>query len=521
MSPSPSHVILEGIRLATEADIGGFQDLTSAFPEVLKLELILRILLSFLPESVNPSLYTAFLRDLVSRSLLETRNNEQRVLDTEASEEEANHQLRSLQLRTLQDSSLNLDSSLDPLSLFLISRARQIDSETGNIFLVKELIEPFLDHSRDLRIWAISTLLPLLRINYELLASHDFSYTLEDFEDLQGGKALNSLLSASDSQIHDTRDETQLGKGLRSLVGPWILGEPLRKRWKMKPRIDGSREELEQPLGLESGLRDSSWSTVNEWLQETSMTNLPRATQAIEEWDGPQDVDYGGWATKELEAESSTPSSTTAYLETILSVIYSSPYTSTDCYVHFNQILARLTFLTKTDIPLAPASPDRPPSAALLESKFLCLLNPADLEPQNLRTGSNPLTTPSTAAINLARALVWSSNKLAILGYPLEMSRVAQLCLFDSPENQQKEFQKLVRQLRTHGVKDDLRWTQIRQDLLQLRSLTSAPSTTQNPQASLLGVFSRVSIDTLETELLQAYLSNSSRSCKVFLESNH
>ena len=521
MSFSPSNVILEGIRLATEADIRGLQDLTSAFPEILKLELTLRILLSYLPESVEPSLYTGFLRNVVSQNLHGKRNDGQQTLDTESTEEEANRQLRSLRLRTLRDSSSDFDSSFDPLSLFLISRARQIDAETGNLSLVKELIEPFLEHSRDVRIWAISTLLPLLRLNYECFTPHDVSHTLESFEGLQEEKAVNALLSANDSPSQEQKEQAQLGKDLRSLVGPWILGEPLRKRRKVVNKSGGSGEELEQPLGTESfsspGPQPSDWAIVNNWLQEISMTNLARATQAIEEWRGPQDVDYGSWATDDLEAENATTSSTTAYLEMVMSIVYSSPYTSADCYAQLNQLLARLALLAKVKSPFLSTNPDSFPAIESVDSNFLSMLSPTDLELQNLRNGSNPLTTPSTAALELAQALVWSGQKLEALGHPLKIGRIAQLCLFDSSESQQKEFQKFVRLLRTHGVKDDPRWIQIRQGLLQLRSWTAPPLKTQDSRDALLGLFSRVSIDAFETELLQAYLSNSRRFYTVFV----
>ena len=525
MSPSPSHVILEGIRLATEGDIRSLQDLTSAFPEILKLELILRILLSYLPESVEPSLYTDFIRNFVSESLYDTQNGGRQALDTETSEEEANHQLRGLRLRTLHDGFFDFDASLDPLSFFLISRARQIDAETGNLSLVKELIEPFLDHSREIRIWAISTLLPLLRINYERSVSHNVSHTLEGFEELQGEEALSILLSASDSSNQEPKEAAQLGKDLRSLVGPWILGKSLRKRRKIGYISDGSREELEQPWRTQpvspSGPQLSDWLIVNNWLHETSMTNLARATQAIEEWRGPQDVDYGRWATEELEAESSTTLSTSAYLETVMNIVYNSPHTSADCYILLNQILTRLAYLTKTDTPIPPTTPDCAPTLESVDSKFLCKLSPTNLEPQNMRTGSNPLNTPSTAAIELARALVWSGQQLETLGHPLKIGRIAQLCLFANSEIQHKEFQKLVRLLRTHGVKNDVRWTQIRHILLQLRSWITPSVKLRHSKDTPIGVFSRVSIETFEAELLQAFLHNGRRSCKVSLVGNN
>ena len=533
MGLSPSQVILEAIRLATEVEIGALQELTSTFPKILKLDLVLRILLSYLPETVEPSLYTDFLRDLTLENFQINHNSQQEAFDSETSEEEANRQLRNLRLLTLRQNSSEVDSSVDLLSLFLVCRARLIDAETGNLSLVRELIEPFLDHSQYIRTWAISTLLPIIRLRHENFLPHNILHTLESFENLEREQVLDTLLAVDEPLKQEHLEEGQTGRGLRSLVGPWIYGASIRKRRKIGHRMKYSEELVKQP---EEDSLDSEWSIVNEWLRRVSVTDLSRVTQAVEEWSGPGDVDYGDWGTEQVQETKSSTIATTAYLQTDLSILYSSPCTSANCLSQLKRILVRVALLANLASPLSPTDSDDAPTIDSVEPNFLSKISPSDLDPRRLQAVSNSLTTPSQAAVDLAGALLWSAQRLEALGHPLAIARVAQLCLFDSTpnsqtievladdlppstsnipslsrdrsENQQKEFQKLMRSLRTRGVKDDLRWTQIRHELLQLRCWSTTAS-------EPLGIFSRVDIDDFETELLQAYLITSSESCEL------
>jgi hypothetical protein len=63
---SPARVLLLAVQLSINADIATLRKLVSQNTRILRAEVILRILLTYLPESLEPSEYVPFLLDLAS-----------------------------------------------------------------------------------------------------------------------------------------------------------------------------------------------------------------------------------------------------------------------------------------------------------------------------------------------------------------------------------------------------------------------------------------------------------------------
>lgn len=101
-SLSPGKVLLLAAHYATHGDIESLARLSSQQAKVLHKELLLRILLTYLPETVKPSIYVGFLLSLARDSLEEYSDG---VLDTAPveglSEDEASKRARKLHLQQL------------------------------------------------------------------------------------------------------------------------------------------------------------------------------------------------------------------------------------------------------------------------------------------------------------------------------------------------------------------------------------------------------------------------------------
>ncbi|CRK45468.1 hypothetical protein BN1723_006634 [Verticillium longisporum] len=63
---SPPKLVLLAVHLATIADVNSLAYLTSRYPAVLRKDIILRILLTYLPETVPSAEYVNFLKELES-----------------------------------------------------------------------------------------------------------------------------------------------------------------------------------------------------------------------------------------------------------------------------------------------------------------------------------------------------------------------------------------------------------------------------------------------------------------------
>ena len=68
---SSAQCILLAVHYASEANIRTLHAFTPQRLDVLSPELVLRIVLSYLPETTDPSLYTTYVREVATRIYLE------------------------------------------------------------------------------------------------------------------------------------------------------------------------------------------------------------------------------------------------------------------------------------------------------------------------------------------------------------------------------------------------------------------------------------------------------------------
>ena len=509
MAQSPAHVVLQAVQLATDADVPALRQLTAHYPETLKLDLILRILLTYLPESIEPPLYTGFLRDLLSgRLTVHGDDATPPSLVEDLSDNEARHQVRKLHLLPLTGPLTFGGDSSDSFTCFLMRRAHLIEAETGSLPLLQQLLEPFLDHSDLLRTWVISTLLPLLRLDYEYYPQTVPSYSLEAFEKLEGTSAVNALLSPAARQGNQ-HQSPELGRDLRGLVGPWIYGETLRKRRKLDRRRSSSIAVSKAPVGAEEDIiPNTGWDYVNEWILNLSLRDFSQAVHAVEQWEGPRDVDYGGWDDDHMEKDETVlRSSTEMYAQTGLAAIYASHDTSGPTFEGAYSILEQVAHILDVQTP-----PElRPVSAAftadLVSSEYLMSLSQAHLRYNAFLHKSNPITKPSKSSMDLLYLLLVSACTLESIGLPMACRGIADLSLFGKSVDQRTVFRKLLHSLQATKAREEKTWARIRQQLLWLRDWSYVIGNESNDdQDAEQGVFCKIGKVEFEIEILKAFL---------------
>lgn len=504
----PAQAILEAVQLASEADIISLGRLITTYSEVLSIDLILRIILTFLPESTDPARYSELLQ-AVSTGRLE---NDVRYVGQNrsvlSSREAASH-VRQLHLLPLADPACAFQTPVDSLTLFLLHRAQRIDHETGSLLLVSQLVKPFLRHSEHLRTWAITTLLPLLRLEYEYYPDTGLKYSLASFEATSGIVVIGSLLSEAGRKIEY---KSNLGRDIRGLIGPWMYGNTRKKRRKRKHVEPDVRPVYLTAISTEEendnvSQSDSGWNEVNEWLLLLALRDFPTAAAAVTQWNGPLDVDYGGWDEGDPQTED-RPSETNDYAQACLVLVYTSTHWSPELlqysYLIYQKAAKLIHMYSIPELNIEHAS-------GLGDLSLECLrkLSHANFLSSALLHTDNVLTTPSKFSLQLCYLLLLSSTILEGSDYHISPKMLAELGLFGSEAEQLAEVRKFSHILLAKP-KDRDQLVQIRKQLLWLRNWSMpARSLEERDSSPTYGVFCRVDTVDLEIELLKVLLGSS------------
>ncbi len=514
---SRAHVILEAVRHASNGDVPALRQLTANRPDALKLEVTLRIILTYLPVGKEPGQYRDFLRDLPAICASSPRciqANSLTATKHDLSEDEARARVRRLRLASLADDSTEFDGEADPLTHFLLRQAYRIDAETGSLELVSQLLEPFVDHSEVLRTWIISSLLPLLRLEYEYYPHAGSAHTLREFEKLDGEFAVQLLLSKA-AQRKDPGDTQKIGRDLRGLVGPWMYGETSRKRRKLSQRtqrkssLTANRSTGGQDI-VGYGNQGSEWSHVNNWLVDLSIRDFQKTVDAAVQWDGPNDVDYGDWGNGNQSLdEPDQRLATCRYAQADLASLYATNASSLETIIGSHRTLLQIARLMGHDEPSDLKRTDTPIISGLSQD-YLKSLSSAHLLRNALLLPQNPFTLPETESINLFNLVLASCYKLLNLGNVKSSRTVAELALFGGEPDQSAELRKTLHRLKAEKMDGEV-WKSIRRQMLWLRNWEQQPESSEQPR----GIFSKIAKKDLEVEVLRSMLDGGCYSLAV------
>ncbi|OIW29932.1 secretory pathway Sec39 [Coniochaeta ligniaria NRRL 30616] len=500
---SPPKIVLLAVELAAKADIDGLRHLAARHDTILRKDILLRILLTYLPEALPSSKYVGFLEEIERGEYSESDYGD---IDSSAveglSDQEATKKVRKLHLLQLSSPDTPPEAAEDSTTQFLLRRAYKVDEEAGLLDSLPDLLVPFLDHSPCVRTLMVSAILPLLRRNFEYYPASPIPHTLYSFQRLPDRTAVSLLL---DQTGEGAEDHTSIARDLRGLIGPWLYNE---KRWTTRTNesgIEGASSD-HTSIVIEQELCPG-WAEVLEWLTTKASKSWRVAVSAIEEWDGPDDVDLGGYGAMWLNDQEQEHLERT-YARAALASAYLIPEASQEALSGAHSIVTKIMGLLDQDQgpPLQSAASLLPPISAQEISHLLSAKNATWLR-NDLLQESNPLTTPTKAATQLLYGLTLSAYLLTRNGVPCTVRRAGELALLQDERDQKSEAAKLTHTLSSSGPKsDDKYWTKARKDILWLRDWGSEEGTSSGQQ--LKGVFGQLKREYLEVEILKALLAN-------------
>ncbi|KAF4555677.1 Sec39-like protein [Elsinoe fawcettii] len=508
---SKSQCILLAVNYASESQIQALHQLVLLRTQELPPELVLRIVLTYLPGVTPPSQYTDLIAAVTAADPLD--NDLSGSLDTTAvngiSSASADKRLRKLTLLPLSSPSWPTDAPDDTLTRFLCHRAYRIDQETGLITLVPDLVRPFLQQSEYLRLWFISVVLPLLRLQHEYFLDIEpaAKLTLEAFEKIDGYHGTDLLLSGAGAvQEDDSTSEAAgtIGRDLKGLVGPWLYGHTSRKRRRLNGHAD-SEPSTQENLSQDEDKTGHSWEHVNKWLVRNAAVDFQAVTSALDDWDGPIDVDLGGYANSaELMHDEERAYLERRYAQAAIACCYAVEANTEEVVRGAHGILSRLAdLLDFVPPPDLATSVEQLPHVDGHMSEIHATDSLACLDPERLLDKKHALTEPTLAAYMLLQMLVYSAYQLLNLGHPTSITNVTKLRFFSEDEEQLQIVKKILHGLSQHGKRDEEQWMSDRAKLLWLWNWNIDPD--EHAQRGS-GPFGDIPKEALEKEILVAML---------------
>ncbi|KAJ5894185.1 Secretory pathway Sec39 [Penicillium taxi] len=502
---SEAHAILLATTLCAGGDVAVLPSLRAQHPQCFPLERLLQIILTFLPESTQPSEYVPVLQELTSDS----QNSQLQDIDTSAvidlSELEARKRVSKLHLLPLKREEEDDEViSSQPLTQFLIHRAYLIDSETALQPLILDLIFPFYERDAVIRTWLISSLLPALRLNYEYYPNREDTLSLDTLELMDDQTAINVLLSITSEQ----NNKMDLVNNLRGLVGPWLYGSKRSKRRRLNEAAEHNTISYIQGTQKPRPAELAGWEYVNEWLLSRSLVNWDSVVCAFTNWNGPGDLDLGGYEPTDSQMPSDTAKDLLhRYAQSGLAVVYALANSSEVALDGSFAILERVAqLLSLEECSYLNSSIGSGLPSVDYDTGLISSGTRASLLQNALLASENPLTTPSPSSISFLSALLLSLRILTSLGHLLQCRAAANTCLHSSEDMQMAELKNVVASAvkQTRSQQD---WQVVRQQLLWLRDWQVGPSDSGWDEPSThQGLFWRVSRDTVEMEILKALL---------------
>ena len=497
--PGAAQIILHAVECAATAQLPALQRLVHDHPIIFQPELVLRIILTYLPESTPPDSYRELLQGLsigqVTTSSLAFPPQVAR-LDRQTSDDEARLRVQKLHLLPLADPRDDKNGIEGFFEHFLIHRARRIDDEVGDLSLVQQFLLPFWKVGSYLHAWIIGYILPLFRLNYEYYPEGGQKCSVSDFERLDGRAAIELLMgnavSATGEHVYE------MGRDLRGLLGPWISGSSAIKR-----RIDASY---------------NGWDSVNEWMLDLASKDFSRAVDALDQWDGPGDIDFGDLAlgiegrTLEGLSQEETAKHSRRYAQTGLAVIYLLEDISPEVLAGSHRVLRKVALLTGTPKP-ADIRARTLNNGDPIPAEFLDSLSRANLLPNSLLDRTNSFTFPCQHAITLAWLLLSSCDSMSRLNHPMSCRALAVLSLFDNGGSQMAFLRKILCNVQVNAG-DDGRWLDITTRILDLSDLNREEDHSDNYNGDCaIGPFCQVPVVEREKELLGGMLRTGCKSC--------
>ncbi|OAF58070.1 hypothetical protein VC83_05238 [Pseudogymnoascus destructans] len=507
----PAKVILLAVQAAIRADIRTLHALLATHPKTLH-DLILRILLTYLPESLDSSEYVQLLIEYDSGHV----SGNETIIDTTPleglSNAAASKKVRKLRLLSLRMDQTHDDAPEDPLILFLLHRAYRIDQQTGLIAQLPQLLAPFLERSDYLRDWVLATVLPLLRRNYEYHPAETETQSIEWFESLGTVEAVDFLFSKTmrTDNGNEPKDST-LARDLRCLAGPWLYGNNQWKRRKVSLSAMGAQTVVPLKGAVPSqGSQYHDWDAVFAWIINQNPASYIAVSDAIEQWGGAADVDLGSYGDPDVMlSQEDRRQINERYGSCALTASFRMPGDSTPALSEAHRILRNVVTRLKL------------PSISSLETAAGRLTPVPDLSDDGkpvrehieellsfLKNDEQEFSAPTQAAVDLLQALITSSYLLLKAGAHTSIEKTGSM-LHNQPESYQHiVLKEYLNKLGGSAGADDKLWVNARKEVLWLHDWGKPPSSEGATTQRGRGVLGQIRRGAVEREILTTLLTH-------------
>lgn len=540
---SADQCILLAVHYASTSDIPALHTFTPARSDALSSELVLRILLTFLPETLDPAVYRSYVSEVGSHLYLDVDRPDVPIdtnLVSDLDAATARKKVKKLYLLEIRAPEFPPHAPDDLLTSFLCHRAQKIDEATGMLDLVTELVKPFLQRNDFIRVWFVSAVLPLWRLNYEFYPRDPVTESLEEFGRKGGREGMEVLLSRAVKEGEGLKhsDSSHVARDMKSLVGPWMYGHTERKRRKLDSRkasakksqdaeaqrgqdIEADADDLAdgvRKIGLDGVSAEDrtghDWEHSYRWMVHHAQENFPLITQLVEEWDGPSDVDFGGYEKGELRPyldDDVLRKLELQYAQAAFACCYAAQSSTKETIQGAHGVLARLAelldFIPPPDLATSVESLPRVEKHALALDESQTL---KDLLPERLLNPEHPLTTPRMETYMLLQMHVYTAYQLEGLGYTASLVDVARLQFYGTAESQMSVLRSLLRGLSEPGKKEETDWTACRAKLVWLWNWGIDPHDIVAKNGA--GVLGRIEKEDFEAEMLKVFTESSRKS---------
>ncbi|KXT11892.1 hypothetical protein AC579_10498 [Pseudocercospora musae] len=515
--------VLLAVHLASQSNVRALHSFTPNRPDALHPELVLRILLTYLPEAVDPRDYLAYVAEVASRLYLDVHREHVQVDTTPVKhvpDDIAQKRVAKLHLHHLHPPAFPPHAPNDLAVRFVCHRAHRIDSETGLLHLVPSLVEPFLDRHDYLRTWYVAVCLPLVRMHIDYYPEDDaLAMSLRDFENLTGRDGVDVLLSKSlRAQEHSN---SHICRDVKGLVGPWMYGHTDRKRRKLGHNENGESDPVESAteavrkiglVGVKAEDRtEHDWEYVYSWMVLHAADRFDLISALVDAWDGPGDVDLGGFergSNRTYLPEDIQTKLELQYAQAAFAACYAAKADTPATVEQAHAVLARLAelldFIPPPDLATSVDSLPKIERHAILLDQSQSV---ADLLPEALLRPEHPLTTPKLATYMLLQMMVYSAYQFAGLGYPFSLVNVAKLHFYATSEEQLDVLLKILRGLVKPGERrDDTQWLADRAKLLWLWNWGIEQDPDHPGEGP--GILGKIRKEEFEQEMLKVFTRN-------------
>ncbi|KAK6514489.1 hypothetical protein TWF281_004689 [Arthrobotrys megalospora] len=400
---SPSRALLLSLHFASNQDFKSLRNLVASYPTVFPAEVLLEVILRFVPESVGVEGYGGIVGDVVGGRVLipATSDGEGKGVD-EGYVKDINElsARKTLEVLNFPDGSLKASKEEEGeggeggegiLEKFVKERAFAIDREIGQIGVIKELVEYFVEGDEGVYGWYLGVVGVVEGLVFDTLPAGEEKGVLglEEFEKLEVRDGVFVIL---DRMV--TESGENVGKGVEMVTA--YIDYKNKKQGKNK----------------KGGRKGDGWKYMFEWISKHAVQRFGIVWKVVRDWnDGPDD--------DETRKE---------YFKTIMAGCYSCIRTDEEAVQQMQDVVYRIA--AKLGVELIKVRGEE------VEKLVEGYLNTRGGIGVHGEWDAGELVTPTAPALRLLEQLIVSIRMFAMFPLMLTVKEVMRMRFVGSKEDQ-------------------------------------------------------------------------------------